>query len=201
MALSEKALATRQRILTAATELFYLQGYNATGLDKVITTAGITKGNFYYHFKSKEELAVATLDWQFELVSKEFKEQVLMHSNKAIDKLFKLLKFMSNRQKKQFAEGFVCGCYFGNFTLELSTMSQSIRDKVKFIFNQYLSLIKSIIQEAINEGDIDPQEDAEQLSHIILGQVEGAILLDKANQQPDNFDKSIHFIKRYLGHT
>ena len=198
MALSDKALATRQRILSAATELFYLQGYNATGLDQVITKAGVTKGNFYYHFKSKESLAVATLDWQFDLISKELKNNVFNKNHSALSTLLTLLQFMSSRQKQQHKEGFICGCYFGNFTLELSTASQQVRNKVSHIFQQYVEIIESLLKQAQEANEIPDTINPSQFSPIIMAQIEGAIMLDKAQQQPEHVDSAVSFIKQLL---
>jgi len=206
--LSEKAQATRDRIIIAATELFYLHGYNATGLDKVIKAAEVTKGNFYYHFKSKEDLAIATLDWEFDLVSKEMQDKVfsakVKNANNDDDKrtplnmLFSLLELLANKQKEQYSKGHVRGCYFGNFTLELSTASQKVRDKVSRIFKQYLEWIESLLKQAQDAGEISTKINPAEISPVILGQVEGAILLDKANQKPQTFDTSIMFIKHFL---
>lgn len=198
MALSDKALATRQRILSAATALFYQHGYHATGLDKVISLAGVTKGNFYYHFASKEELAIATLDWQFEKVSREIQEQVMDKNRPPLDTLFVLLEYMASRQRMQHEDGHIRGCYFGNFTLELSTISQSVRTKVNGIFRRYLEMIESLLAQAISAGQVASSLNPHSFAAIILGQVEGAILLDKANQKPEQFDASIDFIRRCL---
>src|SRR6266571_7536478 len=54
--------STREAILEAATRLIHVHGYNHTALDDVLRESGVGKGNFYYHFKSKEELGYAMLD-------------------------------------------------------------------------------------------------------------------------------------------
>jgi AcrR family transcriptional regulator len=46
----------RERVLNAAVELFATQGYSATSVSQVIERAGLTKGGFYHHFASKDEL-------------------------------------------------------------------------------------------------------------------------------------------------
>ncbi len=58
------ALSTRDRILDAATELFYSQGIRAVSADKIIDRAGITKVTFYRHFRTKDTLVVAYLERQ-----------------------------------------------------------------------------------------------------------------------------------------
>src|SRR5882762_11029532 len=54
--------STREAILEAASRLIHVHGYNHTSLDDVLRESGVGKGNFYYHFKSKEELGYAILD-------------------------------------------------------------------------------------------------------------------------------------------
>ena len=198
MSLSAKAQATRKRILDAAEMLFHLHGYNATGLDKVIKKAKITKGNFYYHFKSKEALAVATLDSQLSATQNTISEEVISNNNSALENLFELFEFLTKQQKMQYREGQLYGCYFGNFTLELSTTSQEIRNKVKEVFANLLGLFESLLTQAKEAGEIPDHIDPAQMSPIIMSQIEGAILLDKANQEPKNLDNSIKFIKQVL---
>lgn len=56
--------STRDRILDAATELFYAHGIRAISADKIIDRAGITKVTFYRHFRTKDALVVAYLERQ-----------------------------------------------------------------------------------------------------------------------------------------
>lgn len=52
---------TKERIIDAATDLFYAQGFHAVGLDRILDEVGVTKTTFYNHFESKDELIVAML--------------------------------------------------------------------------------------------------------------------------------------------
>jgi AcrR family transcriptional regulator len=56
--------STRDRILDAATELFYAHGIRAISADKIIERAGITKVTFYRHFRTKDALVLAYLERQ-----------------------------------------------------------------------------------------------------------------------------------------
>src|SRR5260370_12385446 len=59
---STKGAATRDQILNAAARLMHVQGYQSTSLDDVLRESGVGKGNFYYYFKSKEDLGYAIID-------------------------------------------------------------------------------------------------------------------------------------------
>lgn len=60
--MARNAGQTRLRILSAARNLFSSHGYPGTSLDDILTAAGITKGAFYHHFKSKEHICQVLLD-------------------------------------------------------------------------------------------------------------------------------------------
>ncbi|AXV17024.1 TetR family transcriptional regulator [Neorhizobium sp. SOG26] len=57
-------LSTRERIVSAANKLFYRDGIRAVSVDAVAEEAGITKRSLYYHFKSKDDLIAAYLDYR-----------------------------------------------------------------------------------------------------------------------------------------
>src|SRR5713101_8368605 len=65
--------STREAIIEAATRLMHVRGYQNTSLDDVLRESGVGKGNFYYQFRSKEDLGYAILD---QLVTK-FQERTL----------------------------------------------------------------------------------------------------------------------------
>jgi AcrR family transcriptional regulator len=61
---TDRGRATRERILEAASELFYRQGVGATGLDQVIAASGTGKGQLYHYFADKRALVHAVVDRQ-----------------------------------------------------------------------------------------------------------------------------------------
>ncbi|RUM93313.1 MAG: hypothetical protein DSZ28_08600 [Thiothrix sp.] len=193
-----KALATREKILVAADTLFYLHGYNATGLDRIIREAGITKGNFYYHFKSKEALALAALERHFESNSIEMTEHAMKHKPSPLKMLFAILDLLSHRQTMQYKEGHIRGCYFGNFTLEMSTESKAVRSKVQSIFERIREMFSDLLKRATEANEIVPDIHPDETSIMILSLMEGAILLDKAEQKPMAVANAVVFIKQYL---
>ena len=62
MATQQRGKKTREDILNTAMHLFSLHGYHQTSTNDILEAAAISKGAFYYHFKSKEDLALKVLD-------------------------------------------------------------------------------------------------------------------------------------------
>ena len=195
---SAKATATREKILRTADELFYLHGYNATGLDAIINKAGITKGNFYYYFKSKEALAVKVLEWHFDQVQQETQAMLQQKKRTPLETLFAILDSIQSRQQQQFSAGNICGCFFGNFTLELSSDSTLVRNRLDTIFSRYRESFAALLTQAQTAGEVPKVLDTETEAEMILSLVEGALLLDKAKQEPVALPRAIQFLQTHL---
>jgi len=60
--MGDKAEALRHRIVAAADQLFYHHGYESTSFSDIASAVEISRGNFYYHFKSKDEILAAVID-------------------------------------------------------------------------------------------------------------------------------------------
>ncbi|MEU8550463.1 ScbR family autoregulator-binding transcription factor [Streptomyces roseoverticillatus] len=69
MAKQDRAIRTRQTILEAAAVVFDERGYDAATINEILTRAEVTKGALYFHFPSKEDLALAVIDAQAEATS------------------------------------------------------------------------------------------------------------------------------------
>lgn len=64
--MQQRAVLTRARVLTAAAEVFARTGFLAASMNDIVDQAGVTKGAVYFHFASKEALAVAVVEEQFQ---------------------------------------------------------------------------------------------------------------------------------------
>lgn len=68
----KKGEESKQRLIKCAAELFWSNGYTATGLSEILKEAKLPKGSFYFHFKNKDELGVAVLDYYHHIVYEKF---------------------------------------------------------------------------------------------------------------------------------
>ena len=194
---SNKAITTRLKIVRAAANLFFVYGYTATGLDRIIKEAGITKGNFYYYFKSKEVLAIEVLTWHFEQTSLQV-QGILQQEETPLKTLFLVFDSIVAREQKQYDEGDICGCFYGNLTLEMSISSKDVRHKVHGIFTSYQQLFSQLLFKAKQQQEVLDTINCDETAELILSMVEGALILDKAKQQPTALPKAIKFLKTYL---
>lgn len=124
----------RQHIIKVASELFYLNGYNATGINEIIAKAGIAKATLYSHFSSKDELCVAHLKFRNAI----FMEELESHINARPDSIAQLLGIFDYLRERYFREDFN-GCWNINCFAEINSQKNvSIKEEIQ---RQKLSLI------------------------------------------------------------
>src|SRR5687767_15714467 len=125
--------STREAIISAATRLIHVHGYNSTSLDDVLRESGVGKGNFYYHFKSKEELGYAMLDG----IVIAFLERALepCFSDPATPPLAQIRCFLDRALQAQRDRNCVGGCVMGNLACELSDVHEGFRARLAMVFH------------------------------------------------------------------
>ncbi len=110
---TNKKPSARDRILTTAHELFYREGIRATGIDRIIAQAGVTKVTFYRHFPSKNDLILSFLDYRHERWLTWFKEALARHGNTVEAVSPALAEWLQSDDFR--------GCAFVNTVAELAT--------------------------------------------------------------------------------
>jgi AcrR family transcriptional regulator len=97
--LPAEKLSARDRLLAAASELFYEEGINTVGIDRVIAHAGVAKASLYSAFGSKEELIRSYLEAQFEARKERLLERIAQHDTPR-DKLLAIFDLMGELFEK-----------------------------------------------------------------------------------------------------
>lgn len=111
-----RAVSAKEKILTSAHTLFYLHGIRATGIDKIIEHAGVTKVTFYRHFPSKNLLILAYLDYRHTLWMDWFSNTLKQHDVTTPDPVEALLSTLC----LWWSDPDFRGCAFLNATAEMS---------------------------------------------------------------------------------
>jgi TetR/AcrR family transcriptional repressor of nem operon len=169
----------REKILTAAQSLIELRGYSALGVAEICKAAGVPKGSFYYFFKSKEALALAVLDEQWEAQRSDW-ARVLQDDAEPLSRLRRLFEDTeAGLRSGQQSCGTVSGCMFGNLTLELSNQTEPIRKRLQQIFEAQVEMVEKVIAEARERGDVTVGGDTREAARSVVAQLEGQVLFAK----------------------
>jgi TetR/AcrR family transcriptional repressor of nem operon len=193
---SAKGAATRDQILNAAARLIHLQGYHCTTLDDVLRESGVGKGNFYYYFKSKEELGYAIID----RLVRGFVERTLepAFADTDRDPLMQIHGFLDRVLDNLRQRNCVGGCPMGNLASELSDVHEGFRQRLAEIFDQWRETLAGTLRRGQAGGRLSDDCDPDGLAHFLVAALEGAILMSKMTKDITVMEQCVGELRRHL---
>ncbi len=190
-----KETNARTKLLDSALTLVREKGYEATSVDDLCAAAGVTKGAFFHHFKSKEELGVAAAD-HWSQVTGELFEGAPYH--KHADPLDRVLGYLDFR--KQLLKGDVAEftCLVGTMVQETFETSPAIRDACRASIFGHAVKLEADIAEAMRARRIRAKWTPESLALHTQAVLQGAFILAKAKDGAEIAAASIDHLRRYI---
>jgi TetR/AcrR family transcriptional repressor of nem operon len=159
----------------------FRSGYHAASVRDICRAAGAPEGSFTNHFRSKERFAAEVLEQYFdylkELISHALDDQSLTPR----ERLKRYLDVITGKLKR---DRWMIGCLIGDFSLQASSHSKLLRQRLDKIFQEWRTLFASCIAAAQSAGEIDSQFNATELAEFLLASWEGAILRMKVERSP-----------------
>jgi TetR/AcrR family transcriptional repressor of nem operon len=172
----------REEIVEAALEQFHTHGFNAAGVKDITDAAGVPKGSFYNHFESKEALAVVALQ--------RYGERRRLHelANQDVEPLTRVRDSFEFLRQEIVDHKCQRGCLIGNFGIEISDHSETIRAAVRQSLQVWGDLIAGAITEAQQAGSVRAELDPKRTAHFVLNAWEGTLIEVRAERSTDAFD-------------
>ncbi|MCB9831588.1 MAG: TetR/AcrR family transcriptional regulator [Planctomycetes bacterium] len=166
----------KQLLLQAARGLILTKGYPATRVDEICSAAGVTKGSFYHHFSSKEDLASQLVDDYFDEVA----EALAGSWQELGDPGERLLAFLDQTLKLVKGPLLKRGCLLGSFALDLSATHPEIRKKVEERFELLQGVVEPVIRDALGGRSARAPLSPAILARQFVAVLQGGIVLGKA---------------------
>jgi len=143
---------TRDHIIEVASDLFYSNGYNRTGINEIIEKADIAKATLYNHFNSKEDICVAYLDF----MNKDLLEQITSFCNSKPKGKKRLLAILEYPLELYASKDFK-GCWCIRTVAEVAHNEVRIRTKIKEQKDALLTFILNQVEENENQLSVKEQ--------------------------------------------
>lgn len=185
--------ATRERLIDAARELFWREGYHATGVAQILEAAEANSGSLYHFFNGKEELLLAVLDWYLENLDREIVEPAVRAAEDPVDRVLAILE---GYRQALLATDLTFGCPIGSLALELRNPPPAIRRRLAENFVAWRRAVTRCLADLGDElrADADPEE----VAHLVLSVMEGGVMQARTERSMEPFDASVRQLRRYL---
>lgn len=178
---------TKDRIAEAADQLFYERGFEATSFADIAAAVGISRGNFYYHFKTKDEILEAVI------VRRMAKTRAMLSDWQAaggspLDRITCFIRILIANQAKIT----LYGCPAGTLVAELGKLNHSAQDQANAIF----TLFRDWLCRQFEEMGCGVTSDA--LAMHLLARSQGATALGQAFGNVDFINSEVGLMLDWL---
>jgi AcrR family transcriptional regulator len=163
---------SRATILDAAARLATVEGIEGLSIARLADAVGMSKSGLFAHFRSKEELQLATVD----KASAVFFEQVVDPAMTAGTAMERLRRLVYGYLTYVEVDTFPGGCFFASVLAEVDMQPGAVRDRLVSFLAEWLNLLETAVRDAQAQGAIDPGEDSAQIAF----ELEAALLLANA---------------------
>jgi len=198
---STESSETRRKLVDAGIDLMRARGYNATTVDDICGTAGVTKGGFFHYFKSKDEIAKAALTHFYEVKVKDYETAPFRKLADPVARVFGRLDYV------QTASGgtgrTTKGCLIGVFAQEMAFANPELRGTCQSFFEKIASDFAKDLADA--KGVCRPlyDFDPKAMATLYVAIIQGSLMMAKAAGNNDaimgNIDQFRQLLKQILG--
>jgi TetR/AcrR family transcriptional regulator, transcriptional repressor for nem operon len=185
--------ATRRKLIEATMGLMLRRGFNATTVDQICAEAGVTKGSFFHHFHSKDDIGQAAIKAWGEFGQSIYAEAWKQPAGplEEIHRLFDIMDGLTRRDQP-------CACMIGMLTQEMSGAHPDFRAACGRELGFWMEMVRSRLQAAKEQlkpaANFDPAEVAWFLSSVW----QGSMLVAKTRQSQEMIRSNLKIARAYV---
>jgi len=186
----------KDNIVHEAQKLFSLNGFLSTGINDIIAAAGTSKGGFYNHFSSKEDLFCAVLAESQSI----WRDKVLCSINEINSPTDKIIQILNNYRDGYLkdSENFPGGCIFITFSVELDDTRPHLMKEVIKGFDGFRALLNKVLDDAIAQGELPQSLNSDAVTETLFAGMLGASVLYSVEKNDSILDQSIDSLIEYM---
>jgi TetR/AcrR family transcriptional repressor of nem operon len=187
--------ATRAALLEAAFWTFYRNGYQASSLDDVVTSAGVTKGALYHHFSDKAALGYAVVD---EIVRSWMLARWVEPLRGMRDPISAMQAILADIATSTEDEIVRNGCPLNNLAQEMSTVDEGFRVRLERVLTDWRLGMADALREGQKAGTVRADIDPHHVALMIAAFAEGTMSVAKMMRDRGALESNAGALNDYL---
>jgi TetR/AcrR family transcriptional repressor of nem operon len=195
MGMTEARHESKTRLLEAALSVIRTKGYSATRVEDICAAAGVTKGSFFHHFDTKEELALEAAAFWDQITSGLFSAAEYHLQPRALDRLLAYVEMRKALLKGELPE---FTCLVGTMVQEVYGTQPTIREACERSISGHAATLEADIAEAMRDAGIQTDWTAASLALHTQAVIQGAFILAKAKGSAEFAAESLDHLRRYI---
>lgn len=183
---------TKNKILIAARDLIYENGYAGTSVNDILVKANVGKGQFYHYFDSKHDIALKVIEFNINIWEEKLFKNIFQSSKEPKEIFCEMLEWFTKVQEE--GTPLFHGCHIGNLIVEFSAKDEKFRELLKNLLLKLTDLIAGNLM-AINPKNYSSYDIAFKEATFIVALIQGNTLLLKATQNIDVLKDNLNLLK------
>ena len=191
----EKLAVSRKKLLDAALYVIRAKGYSAARVEDICEAAGLTKGSFFHHYSSKEDLALAAAEHFSAFADGIFSAAPYQAFTDPLDRLLGYVDFRKAILQGELPE---YTCLLGTMVQETYETHPAIRKACDRCISAHAATLVVDIEAAVKKYSLSPQWSVESLAYYTQAVIQGAFILAKAQQSSHVAADCLDHLRRYI---
>ena len=184
---------TRQRIVEAAMELFWLKGYGSTSIADILSRSQVNSGSLYHFFPGKQDLLIAVLEAYRDGIGPMLLDPSWSGVDDPLDRVFALL----NTYRRAIVEtDCEYGCPIGSIALELHEPDLAVRQLLADNFDGWVGAVAGCLEPIA--GRFPAGTDLRGLAELVLNVMEGGVMQARTYRDVAYFDRAVSQLRSCL---
>lgn len=186
---------SKTKFLDAALHVIRAKGYEATTVDDICEAAGLTKGSFFHHFESKEELALTAAGHFATMAESLFAAAPYRQAADPLDRVLGYVDFRASLMRGELPD---FTCLLGMMVQETYETHPAIREACDRHISAHAKTVESDLAEAKQRYAPQAPWEPESMALFTQAVIHGAFILAKAKQGPEVAVECLTHLRRYL---
>ena len=184
---------TRQRIVDAAMELFWLKGFGSTSIADILSRSQVNSGSLYHFFPGKQDLLIAVLEAYRDGIGPMLLQPAWNGVEDPVERVFALL---GSYRRALIETECAYGCPIGSLALELHDADPIVRKHLADNFTGWIDAVEGCFAAAATR--FPPGTDLRGLAEMALHVMEGGVMQARTYRDIDFFDRAVAQFKRHV---
>lgn len=186
---------TRQRLVAVARDLVLRQGFSASGVERICKDAGVTKGAFFHHFKTKDELGEAVLAHWAEYGMDMFVEATARPARRPLDHFHRFIDILIGVVRDP--PGPVT-CVIGIVAQEKALVNPALRESCDQHFETWTDFVRRLLDGAKAAQAPAIEFDSAEVAWFLNSIWQGSMLVAKAHQDPEMIVRNLEQARAHV---
>ncbi|MEC0127324.1 TetR/AcrR family transcriptional regulator [Paenibacillus pabuli] len=164
----------RTKAVEVAAQLFLRQGYSYVSMDEVVRASGVSKSNIYYHFKNKEELLQAVVQYWIAQYESGLYLLLSQRDREVTERIYSFIASLSAGMEGRDYKG---SCPFITLYMQTPASAPEVKESIARFFRDLQPMMEKLLQQGLDRGEFRKGLEPGPAASLFIAALEGSLVL------------------------